>query len=213
MEYKQFKGSHDIINRSKYLVKNPKELKNNWSKEFKNNNPIHLELGTGYGDFIINMAIKNPKINFIGLEISEDQLVKAVGKLNNKDLPNLRLICGDAGNIIDFFGKEIDTIYLTFSEPWPKGHDEKRRFTHKGYLSLYDRIFKKQKHIILKTDNKGLFEYSLVSLSEYWYSFRKVSLDLHKDEELSKQNVMTDWEKQCEKQHLPIYYVDAYFNN
>ena len=211
MEYKKFKDADKIINRSDYMVAKPEENKNNWNKVFGNNNPIHLELGMGRGDFIINMAASNPRINFIGLEISEDQLVKAVQKLNNKQLPNLKLICADARSIDTFFGREINTIYLTFSEPWPKAHDEKKRFTHESYLRLYDKIFKKDKHIIMKTDNKGLFQYSLQSLSQYWYVFDRVSLDLHNDENPIKNNIMTDWEKKCVQDRKPIYYVDASF--
>ena len=149
MEYKKFKDADKIINRSDYMVAKPEENKNKWSQVFGNNNPIHLELGMGRGDFIINMAASNPRVNFIGLEISEDQLVKAVQKLNNKQLPNLKLICADARSIDTFFGREINTIYLTFSEPWPKAHDEKKRFTHESYLRLYDKIFRKDKHIIM----------------------------------------------------------------
>lgn len=211
MEYKKFKDADKIINRSDYMVAKPEENKNKWNQIFGNNNPIHLELGMGRGDFIINMAASNPRVNFIGLEISEDQLVKAVQKLNNKQLPNLRLICADARSIDTFFGREINTIYLTFSEPWPKAHDEKKRFTHESYLRLYDKIFKKDKHIIMKTDNKGLFQYSLQSLSQYWYVFDRVSLDLHNDENPIKNNIMTDWEKKCVQDRKPIYYVDASF--
>lgn len=211
MEYKKFKDADKIINRSDFMVTNPTEHKNKWNVVFGNNNPIHLELGMGRGDFIINMALTYPKINFIGLEISEDQLVKAVQKLNNKNIPNLKLICADARSIDTFFGREINTIYLTFSEPWPKAHDEKKRFTHESYLRLFDKIFRKDKHIIMKTDNKGLFQYSLQSLSQYWYVFDRVSLDLHNDENPIKNNIMTDWEKKCVQDRKPIYYVDASF--
>lgn len=213
MKYKSFKDADKIINRSDYLINNPETNKHNWYKFFGNTNPIHLELGMGRGDFIINMAKMYPKINFIGLEISEDQLVKAVQKLNNQNLPNLALICADARDLDKIFGKEINTIYLTFSEPWPKAHDEKKRFTHESYLRLYDKIFKKDKHIIMKTDNKGLFQYSLESLSQYWYVFDRVSLDLHNDENTIKNNVMTDWEKKCVQDKKAIYYVDASFKN
>jgi tRNA (guanine-N7-)-methyltransferase len=213
MHYKKFKDADKIINRSDYLINNPETNKHNWYKLFGNTNPIHLELGMGRGDFIINMAKMYPKINFVGLEISEDQLVKAVQKLNNQNLPNLALICADARDLDKIFGKEINTIYLTFSEPWPKAHDEKKRFTHESYLRLYDKIFKKDKHIIMKTDNKGLFQYSLGSLSQYWYVFDRVSLDLHNDENPIKNNVMTDWEKKCVQDKKAIYYLDASFKN
>ena len=164
----------------------------------------------GRGSFIVDMARKYPNIKFIGLELYDSQMVSAVEKLQSSNLKNILLINCDAREIDKIFGKEIDTIYLTFSEPWPKKHDEKKRFTHESYLKLYDKIFKKDKHIILKTDNKGLFAYSLEALSQYWYSFNRVSLDLHNDEN-KIDNIMTDFEKQYFKEKRPIYYVDAVF--
>ena len=158
------------------------------------------------------MAKKYPNMNFIGLELYASQMVMAVERLSRLDLPNLKLINADARELDKMFGKEIDTIYLTFSEPWPKKQDEKKRFTHESYLRLYDKIFKRDKHIILKTDNKGLFAYSLETLSQYWYSFNRVSLDLHHDENPIP-NIMTDFEKKYYEEGRPIYYVDAEFKN
>ena len=212
MEYNKVKDANNIIKNSSYVVDNPAKYKNKWHDFFGNKNPINLELGMGRGDFIINMALKYPNINFIGLELNESQTATAASRLNNQKIPNLKLICADAHDIINFFGKEIDTIYLTFSEPWPKAHDESKRFTHINYLKLYDRIFKKDKHIILKTDNKGLFAYSLETLSQYWYEFKRVSLDLHNDENPIS-NIMTDFEKQYYKENRPIYYLDAVFKD
>lgn len=210
MQYKVIKDADKIISKSSYLISNPTNYKNKWKDVFGNNHPIHLELGMGRGEFIIKMAKAYPNINFIGLELYDSQMVKAVERLRNQDLPNLKLINADAKDISNFFGKEIDTIYLTFSEPWPKKQDEKKRFTHNSYLRLYDKIFKKDKHIILKTDNKGLFAYSLETLSEYWYTFDIVSLDLHHDER-NIPNIMTDFETQYYKENRPIYYLDAKF--
>lgn len=212
MEYNVIKNADKIVSNSPYVVNNPTKYKNKWSDLFGNKNPIKLELGMGRGDFIIEMAKSYPNINFIGLEINDSQMVMAIKNLERLNLPNLKLINADAMLIDTFFGKEIDTIYLTFSEPWPKKIDEKKRFTHYGYLKLYDKIFKKHKHIILKTDNKGLFAYSLETLSQYWYVFDKISLDLHKDERQIS-NVMTNYEKQYFKEGRPIYYVDATFTN
>lgn len=210
MRYNVIKNADKIVKGSKYVVNNPYENKNNWSKVFGNNNPIKLELGMGRGSFIIEMAKQYPNINFIGLELYDSQMVQAVEKLQSLNLKNIKLINCDAREIDKIFGKEIDTIYLTFSEPWPKKQDEKKRFTHESYLKLYDKIYKKNKHIILKTDNKGLFAYSLESLSQYWYSFERVSLNLHYDEN-KIENIMTDFEKQYFKEKRPIYYVDATF--
>ncbi len=210
MEYIKIKDADKILKACPYVVENPEKYKNKWNDLFGNKNPIHIELGMGRGDFIINMAKENPNINYIGLELYDSQMVKATERLRNQKLPNLKLINADARNLDKFFGKEIDTIYLTFSEPWPKRIDEKNRFTHVSYLKLYDKIFKKNKHIILKTDNKGLFAYSLESLSQYWYVFDRISLDLHNDEKPIR-NIMTDFEKKYFEEGRPIYYVDAKF--
>ncbi len=212
MRYNIVKGAKEILDNSDYVIKHPENHKNNWHKLFGNNNPICLELGMGRGIFIIEMAKKNPNINYIGLELDASQTATAIKNIGLKKLNNLKIICNDASNIINYFGKEIDTIYLTFSEPWPKKQDEKKRFTSISYLKLYDRIFKKNKHIILKTDNKILFASSLENLSEFWYTFDKVSLDLHHDER-NIPNVMTDFEVQYYKEHRPIYYVDAKYKD
>lgn len=212
MRYNVVKNASSILDTSKYLIKNPENYKGKWKEVFCNNNPICIELGMGRGNFIIEMAKKHPNINYIGIELDRSQTATAINNIRGNELKNLRMICSDARNIIDFFGKEIDTIYLTFSEPWPKKQDEKKRFTHESYLRLYDRVFKKNKHIILKTDNKILFSSALESLSSYWYIFDKVSLDLHNDER-NIENVMTDFEKQYFKEKRPIFYVDASFKN
>ena len=212
MRLRNVKNKDEILNASEYLIKCPEEYKGKWKDLFGNNNPICLELGMGRGSFIIGMAKSHPNINYIGLELDKNQTATAVKNVGDEKLKNLKMICADANEITEFFGKEIDTIYLTFSEPWPKKQDEKKRFTSFNYLKLYDRIFKKHKHIILKTDNKILFASSMETLSQYWYSFDKVSMDLHNDER-NIENVMTDFEKQYFKEKRQIYYVDASFKN
>ena len=212
MQYKSVKNADNIINNSKYLIKNPSANKNNWKNVFGNNNPIMLELGMGRGSFIIGMAMKYPNLNFIGLELDKNQIAYALKQASNYKLNNLKMIHADAKDIVNMFKKDINTIYLTFSEPWPKKQDERKRFTHESYLRIYDRVFKKDKHIILKTDNKILFASALESLSKYWYTFNRVSMDLHNDER-KIDNVMTDFEKQYFKEHRQIYYVDASFKN
>ena len=212
MEYNKVYNAKEIIQNSRYAVKNAEKYRNKWHDYFANNKPIYLELGAGRGEFIIGMAKKYPNINFIAIELNESQTATALKRLENENINNLKYICMDASNLDKVFGKEIDTIYLTFSEPWPKRIDEKKRFTHISYLKLYDKVFKKRKHIILKTDNKVLFNYSLETLSSYWYTFNKVSVDLHHDER-NIENIMTDFEKEYEKQGRPIYYVDAIFED
>lgn len=212
MRYNVVKNANSILESNSYLVKNPYAYKGKWASVFKNNNPICLELGMGRGTFIIEMAKSHPNINYIGLELDKNQTATALKNIKDLKLNNLKMINEDALKVAEIFGKEIDTIYLTFSEPWPKKGDEKKRFTAINYLKLYDRIFKKHKHIILKTDNKILFASSLENLSSYWYTFDKVSVDLHNDER-KIENIMTDFERQYFKEHRQIYYVDASFKD
>ena len=212
MRYNIVKNASSILESNSYLVKNPFAYKGKWASVFKNNNPICLELGMGRGTFIIEMAKTHPNINYIGLELDKNQTATALKNIKDLRLDNLKMINADALKVAEIFSREIDTIYLTFSEPWPKKGDEKKRFTAINYLKLYDRIFKKHKHIILKTDNKILFASSLESLSSYWYTFDKVSVDLHNDER-KIENIMTDFERQYYKEHRQIYYVDASFKD
>ncbi len=210
MRYNVVKNANSILESNSYLVKNPYAYNGKWASLFKNNNPICLELGMGRGTFIIEMAKTHPNINYIGLELDKNQTATALKNIKDLHLDNLKMINADALKVAEIFGREIDTIYLTFSEPWPKKGDEKKRFTAINYLKLYDRIFKKNKHIILKTDNKILFASALENLSSYWYTFDKVSVDLHNDER-KIENIMTDFERQYFKEHRQIYYVDASF--
>ncbi len=212
MRYNIVKNASSILESNSYLVKDPFAYKGKWASVFKNNNPICLELGMGRGTFIIEMAKTHPNINYIGLELDKNQTATALKNIKDLQLNNLKMINADALKVAEIFGREIDTIYLTFSEPWPKKGDEKKRFTAINYLKLYDRIFKKHKHIILKTDNKILFASSLENLSNYWYTFDKVSVDLHNDER-KIENIMTDFERQYYKEHRQIYYVDASFKD
>lgn len=212
MKYNKVKNAKYAINDSNYVIKNPENYKGKWKEVFNNDRPIMLELGSGRGSFIIKMALAHPNINYIGLELDSNQIAFAANSIISNQLTNLRLIHADARDLADIFSKEINTIYLTFSEPWPKKGDERKRFTHESYLRLYDRVFRKDKHIILKTDNKILFSSSLESLSKYWYTFNRVSMDLYKDER-KIENIMTDFEKQYVKEHRQIYYLDAIFKN
>ena len=206
MRLRNVKNAKEMVGNSKYVIDNPKEYKGNYKEVFNNNNPICLEIGMGKGDFIINMALKYPDINFIGLEKYQSIVVRAIEKLEKLELNNLKLICIDALELGDIFFKEIDTIYLNFSDPWPKKRHAKRRLTSDTFLPIYDNVFKGVKRIVQKTDNVGLFEYSIVSLSKYGYKIMDVSLDLHATD---KDNVMTEYEKKFSSQGVRINYLEA----
>ncbi|MBR2707832.1 MAG: tRNA (guanosine(46)-N7)-methyltransferase TrmB [Bacilli bacterium] len=205
MRLKNIKGAKERINASPYIINNPGKYRGKYKTLFKNDNEIHLEIGMGKGDFIIEMAKQNPNINFIGLEMFDSVLLRAVQKLENIDLPNLKLIRFDATNIEEIFEKEISTLYLNFSDPWPKNRHEHRRLTSKRFLERYDKIFKNKKHIIQKTDNRKLFEFSLISYSEYNYKIKKISLNLHDDE---KDIIETEYERKFSSLGMPIYMVE-----
>lgn len=209
MRLKNVKGASEIINKGKYFINNPEDYIGKWHLTiFKNNNPIKIEIGTGKGDFIIENAIKYPEINFIGIEKYDSVIVRAIQKSNELELTNLKLIRMDALNIDKVFKDEVDTIYLNFSDPWPKDRHAKRRLTSPIFLAKYNSIFKKHNHIIMKTDNINLFNYSLESLQQYGYKINYQTNDLHKEIN-NNENIMTEYEKKFTKLGVKINKFDA----
>lgn len=208
MRLRNVKNAINIVNESNYVIKNPEEYIGNFKKIFNNDNPINIEIGMGKGDFIIGMSKKYPNINFIGIEKYESVMVRAIEKINEEDILNLKLIRMDAINIDSIFKKEIDTIYLNFSDPWPKKRHTKRRLTSDIFLEKYEKIFKKEPHIIQKTDNTSLFAYSIKSLVDNDYKFNRVSLDLKEEKDID--NVITEYENKFMSMGVKINYLDAY---
>lgn len=206
MRLKHVQGAEKIVESSAYVIQDPKEYRGRYNEVFQNNHPIFIEIGMGKGKFIIENALKYPMINFIGIEKYDSVLVRATQKIE-KEIPNLRFIRMDASSIEEVFDREVDTIYLNFSDPWPKDRHAKRRLTSSYFLEKYDKIFKENKHIIMKTDNRHLFEYSLVSLTEYGYSICDLSLNLYEDEYLG--NIATEYEEKFHAKGMPIYRVEV----
>ncbi len=168
---------------------------------FKNNNPIHLEIGMGKGQFILNMALNNPNINFIGVEKFSSVASVAIKKINEYKPENLKILVGDIANLVEKLQNRVDVIYLNFSDPWPKDRHAKRRLTSINYLQVYDNLFKSSPHIIQKTDNDDLFSYSLEQYQEYGYKINKLSYDLHQED---IPNVMTEYEERFSSKGNPI---------
>ena len=206
MRLRNVKNAREIVDNSSFVVHEPKEYKGKYNEVFGNDNPIELEIGMGKGNFIIDKAIKNPNINFIGVERYESVLCRALEKLEDKQLPNVRIICIDAIELDEVFDKEISTIYLNFSDPWPKKRHAKRRLTSHVFLPVYDLIFKDEKVIVQKTDNVGLFESSIVSLSTYGYTIEDISLDLAST---GMENSLTEYEAKFMSQGIKINYLKA----
>lgn len=205
MRLRNVKGARDIINASKIVIEDCEAFKGKYKNVFKNNNPICIEIGTGKGNFIINMAKKYPDINFIGIEKYDSVLARALQKIDYLD--NLRFIRMDAQDIDHVFEKEIDTIYLNFSDPWPKDRHKHRRLSNIKFLKKYDNIFSGKKHIVMKTDNRKLFEYSIIELTNYDYKINEISLDLYQDD--ISENVPTEYEIKFHNKGFPIYKIDV----
>ncbi len=203
MRLRNVKNKEEILSNSKYFITNPFTYKGNWNSLFKNNNPIYIEIGMGKGKFIIENAIKYPNINFIGIEKYDSVIARALPKIP-PNLNNLFIIRIDALDIDNVFSKEIDRIYLNFSDPWPKVRHSMRRLSSKIFLSKYDFIFKNKKTIYMRTDNKDLYIYSLISFSEHGYKLKEISFDLHNDK---KDLITTEYEDKFTSLNLPIYAV------
>ena len=207
MRLRNVKNKEEILKNTTYLITNPEEYKSIWNKLFGNNHKLYIEVGMGKGDFIIENAKRYPDINFIGIEKYDSVIARAIEKANLEELPNLKLVRMDANHIDEAFSKEVDLIYLNFSDPWPKKRHAKKRLTSEIFLSKYANIFTGDNKIIMKTDNTGLFEYSLESLSQYGYIIEKVSLDLHNSD--IENNIETEYEKKFSSKGNNIYYLEV----
>lgn len=190
---------------SELVILDPVSHKGKFKDVFEQQHPLHIEIGMGKGDFIYEMARRNPDINFIGIEKFPSVIAAAINKINQKEkLNNLKLMHYDAIQLNDIFAKnEVDHIYLNFSDPWPKKRHAKRRLTSHAFLDVYKNILIDNGQIEFKTDNRGLFEYSLVSVNQYPMNLEYVSLDLHHSPEMEN-NVMTEYEKKFSV-NGPIY--------
>ncbi|GGD00736.1 tRNA (guanosine(46)-N7)-methyltransferase TrmB [Enterococcus wangshanyuanii] len=183
-----------------------------WQERFGNEHPIHIEIGSGKGQFVVGMAKAHPEINYIGIDMQLSVLSIALDKALEEDLPNLQLLHVDGKALSEYFAEnEIDQIYLNFSDPWPKTRHEKRRLTFKTFLETDETILKPNGEIHFKTDNRGLFEYSLCSFSKYGMILEQVWLDLHASD--YEGNIMTEYEEKFSAKGQPIYRVEARFQS
>ncbi|MBQ2753664.1 MAG: tRNA (guanosine(46)-N7)-methyltransferase TrmB [Firmicutes bacterium] len=199
------------LSTNSYIVQEPESMKGRWAEYFGNDNPVFIEIGCGKGRFISLTAKANPEYNFIGIE--RDKSVSAVAVRHITDqIDNLCFICADAGNLENYFEEgEVNRIYLNFSDPWPRKKWAKRRLTYKTFLAAYKRVFGKSGEIHMKTDNRTLFEFSLNEFSNENWRLRNISLDLHNSD--YEGNIMTEYEEKFSSEGLPIYRLEAYYND
>ncbi len=207
MRLRNIPGADDVISSSPYCINDVKMHKGSFKSDiFQNNNPLYIEIGMGKGQFITTLARNNPDINYIGIERYSSVCLRAVQKVEDEEIPNLRFICFDAAEITDIFDKnEIDQIYLNFSDPWPKDRHAKRRLTSSTFLDRYDAILVPDGHIEFKTDNRDLFDFSIEEINNHplWHT-DAVTYDLHHDETMNIGNVMTEYEEKFSSQGNPI---------
>lgn len=211
MRVRKRKGAEEHLkDHSQYVIIDPEKAKGNWRTVFGNDNPIHIEVGSGKGAFITGMAQQNPDINYIGIDIQVSVLSYALDKVLESQVPNVRLLLVDGSSLTNYFEEgEISLLYLNFSDPWPKTKHEKRRLTYRTFLDTYKEILPERGEIHFKTDNRGLFEYSLASMSQYGMILNKVWLDLHASD--YEGNVMTEYEAKFSAKGQVIYRLEAQF--
>ena len=194
MRLRNIPGADDAILNSEYCIKNPEEQKGHWQDCFETAQPLHIEIGMGKGRFIMDTAALHPDINYIGIERYSSVLLRALQKMEQNPLPNIKFIAKD----------EVDRIYLNFSDPWPKDRHAKRRLTSRQFFARYDLILKKEGHLEFKTDNQDLFTFSLEEVPEAGWKLDASTRDLHHDAVLNEGNVMTEYEEKFSSKGNPI---------
>ena len=213
MRLRNIPGADDVIQKHPIAIKNEKEQKGNWSKVFGNNNSIHIEIGMGKGQFLLNLAKQNSNINYIGIERYSSVLLRALEKFDTEEfceLENIRFICMDAFELPEVFELgEVAKIYLNFSDPWPKARHARRRLTSTQFLVQYDKVLAKEGVVEFKTDNRPLFEFSLEQVEEAGWKLLGHTFDLHHDETMNQGNVMTEYEEKFSSMGNPIHKLIA----
>ncbi len=205
MRLRNITGSREVIAENEFVIHDPEKRRGQWKSVFGNDRPIRLEIGMGKGRFLMTLAAQHPEINYLGIEKYSSVLLRALQKMEEDPLPNLRFIRMDAEYITDVFAEEeIDRIYLNFSDPWPKDRHAKRRLPSRQFLERYDQILKKDGIIEFKTDNRGLFDFAVEEIAETKWKIDAVTYDLHHDEKMMEGNVMTEYEERFSSQGNPI---------
>lgn len=208
MRVRKRKGAAELIAAHSDIVFTEKA---DWESVFGNAQPLEIEVGCGKGDFIVGMAKKYPEINFIGIDLQETVISYALDKVLASGLSNVKLLLLDGKELEEIFTKgSIAKVFLNFSDPWPKTRHEKRRLTYKSFLKIYEDLLVKDGELAFKTDNCGLFEYSLASMSQYGMVLDRVWLNLHANKEFEAENVQTEYEQKFSKKG-PIYRLKAHF--
>ncbi|MBQ8117358.1 MAG: tRNA (guanosine(46)-N7)-methyltransferase TrmB [Lachnospiraceae bacterium] len=208
MRLRNITGSREVIAQSPFVVGEDIlfQCPGTWKEIFGNDRPVRIEIGMGKGRFIHTLAKEHPEYNYIGIEKYSSVLLRAIQKMEAEELPNLKFIRMDAEDIVKVFApEEVDRIYLNFSDPWPKDRHAKRRLPSREFLARYDVILKKDGILEFKTDNRALFDFAVEELEPAGWRAQVITYDLHRDEKLMADNVMTEYEEKFSSLGNPIY--------
>ena len=206
MRLRNITGADTYIENSQYVVQDEKSKKGCWSEVFGRKAPLHIEVGMGKGQFMMQLALQNPDINYVGIEMYSSVLLRAVQKMEEAPMDNLRFIRMDAREIEEVFDKgEVDKIYLNFSDPWPKDRHAKRRLPSRQFLARFDQILKKEGKLEFKTDNRDLFDFAVEEVEPAGWKIDAITYDLHHDEVMNRGNILTEYEEKFSSKGNPIY--------
>lgn len=212
MRLRNIRGSREAIAASGHVIHEEETRAGSWHEIFGNRHPVHVEIGMGKGKFLMELAGKNPQINYVGIEKYSSVLIRALEKMEQEEKPlaNLVFVRMDAENIGKVFAEgEVNRIYLNFSDPWPKDRHAKRRLTSREFLARYGQILAPDGRVEFKTDNRALFDFSVESVKGAGWKLQTVTYDLHGDEELMRENVMTEYEERFSAMGNPIHKLVA----
>ena len=207
MRLRNIPGAGEVVENSPLVIGHPEEQRGKWKEVFGNENPIHIEVGMGKGRFITEMALRNPDINYVGIERYTSVLLRAIQKREKlEDIPNLYYLCIDARDLPQIFAEdEVERIYLNFSDPWPKDRHAKRRLPSREFLARYVAILPENGKVEFKTDNQDLFAFALEEAEASGWHLDACTFDLHHDEEMMQGNVMTEYEEKFSGMGNPIH--------
>lgn len=195
MRLRHIKGAEETIAASPYVIQEPESCRGRWAEVFHNQNPIRIEVGMGKGKFLMELAQRHPEINYVGIERYSSVLLRGLQKREELDLSNIWFLCIDARQLAEVFEEgEVERIYLNFSDPWPKDRHAKRRLTSPEFMAVYDKILAADGQVEFKTDNEGLFDYSLESIPQAGWRIEASTRDLHHSP-MAEGNVMTEYEE------------------
>lgn len=210
MRLRNIPGAEEAIASSPYCIQDPTKRKGSWKEVFGNEHPVHIEIGMGKGQFLMQLAADHPNINYIGIERYSSVLLRAIQKMEVTPLQNIRFLCIDAAILPEIFARgEVDQIYLNFSDPWPKDRHAKRRLTSRQFFARYDEILRQDGVVEFKTDNHDLFTFSLEEVEAAGWRLVAHTFDLHHDPVLNEGNIMTEYEEKFSSLGNPIHKLIA----